>query len=91
MESIAIVGLLSMVFVVWFTWHETKKKDDGLGQSKRASLAEAWINICIGFSINFVANFWIIPMMTGVELSNWLFVNSTVIFSYAIPKSNLPQ
>jgi len=21
----------------------------------------------------------------------WLFVNSTVIFSYAIPKSNLPQ
>lgn len=31
------------------------------GQSKRQSLVEAWINVLVGFSVNFVANLAILP------------------------------
>ena len=49
-------------------------------QSRLSSLYEALINIVIGFSINFVANLWLIPMfVTGQDgkpvhidlVSNW--------------------
>ena len=32
-----------------------------VGQSRRASFAEAWINIFIGYAINFTANMLIFP------------------------------
>jgi hypothetical protein len=33
-----------------------------VSQSKRRSWAEAWINIGIGYSVNFVANLVVFPM-----------------------------
>lgn len=38
------------------------------GQSRRASLAEAWTNILVGFSINYVANLLIFPLF-GMHIS----------------------
>ena len=43
-------------------------------QTKLGSLYEAIFNIVIGFSINFVANLWLIPIFLHVEvplLANW--------------------
>ena len=39
-----------------------------LGQSKRHSLAEAWVNIAIGFAINYFANLLIFPFF-GFHIS----------------------
>jgi hypothetical protein len=91
MNGITLLGMVSMLFVIWFTWKEAKKKDDGTGQSKRASLVEAWTNIVIGFSINFIANFWLIPLMTGVDLPNsanfwggWVYTTVSIVRQYVI-------
>lgn len=35
----------------------------GLGQTRRGAIIEAWVNIFIGFSINFFANFAIFPLI----------------------------
>jgi len=43
-------------------------------QTRLGSLIEVWFNIVIGFSINFVANMWLLPLFLHVELSaatNW--------------------
>lgn len=34
-----------------------------MGQSRLSSFIEAWINVAIGFSINFVANMLILPLI----------------------------
>lgn len=33
-----------------------------IGQSRRASLAEAFLNILIGFGISVAANIWLLPL-----------------------------
>lgn len=38
------------------------------GQSKRASFAEAWANIAVGFSVNYAANLLIFPLF-GFHIS----------------------
>lgn len=38
-------------------------------QTKRGSFAEAWANIAVGFSINFVANTILIPVFVGVHIA----------------------
>jgi len=73
-KTLTILGMASMAFVVWFTWYEATRKDQGKGQSRRMSLAEAWTNIAIGLSINYVSNIWMIPLMadkTDVPISWW--------------------
>lgn len=42
--------------------------DSDGGQSRRESIIESWVNIVIGFSINFVANFAILPLV-GAKVS----------------------
>jgi ABC-type Fe3+ transport system permease subunit len=91
MNDLTQLGILSMIFCVWFTWYEASKKEQGTGQSKRMSLAEAWTNIIIGFTINFIANFWLIPMMTGVDLPHsanfwggWVYTTVSMLRTYTI-------
>ena len=91
MTTLETLGLLSMLFVGVFTWREATVKDSGIGQSRRMSLAEAWTNIVIGFSINFLANLWIVPMMTGVGLSSasnfwggWIYTTISMLRQYFI-------
>lgn len=92
MNLLELLGLCSMLFVAWFTWRQYQAADDGSGQSKRASLVEAWVNIVIGFSINFVANLVLIPLMAqGGHLSmsanwwgGWVFTTVSILRQYAI-------
>jgi predicted DNA-binding transcriptional regulator AlpA len=39
-----------------------------VGQSKKGSMAEAWMNIAIGFTINYIANLCIFPLF-GFHIS----------------------
>jgi hypothetical protein len=72
---IAALGALSMLFVVAFTWQACAGPESGHGQSRRESMIEAWTNIAIGFSLNWTANLFLLPMMTeGGHLTlvnNW--------------------
>lgn len=75
MTMLHFLGLASMLFVVWFTWRAYSGPDTGQGQSRRESIIEAWTNIAIGFSTNFTANTFLLPLMTDgghlSQISNW--------------------
>lgn len=86
-----MLGLLSMIFVIGFTFYTYHAADSNQGQSKRASLVEAWFNIVIGFSINYLANIWLIPLMTGTTLhwganfwGGWVYTTISILRQYAI-------
>lgn len=63
------LGVASVIFVVWFTWQAAAgvTAPDG-GQTRRQSIIEAWTNILIGFSINFIINIMLLPLV-GAELT----------------------
>ncbi|HYF16314.1 MAG TPA: hypothetical protein VEA40_00495 [Ramlibacter sp.] len=91
MNTLTFLGLSSMVFVVWFTWREATAKDQGDEQTKRMSLIEAWSNVCIGFTINFVANLWLLPLMTSGQLTHasnfwggWVYTTISMLRQYTI-------
>ena len=63
MSALEISGALSLAFVAVFTWRTYHGGDD-----PRAALIEAWANICVGFSINLLANFLLLPLV-GVHPS----------------------
>ena len=91
MSLLVVLGAASMVFTAWFTW-QAYRRPHGDGQSPRSSIVEAWINILIGFSINFVMNLLIIPLaMDGkvMTLSNnwwmgWIFTSVSILRQYVI-------
>lgn len=85
METLTGLGLASVVLVVWFTWHTARS-----GVAPLAAIIEAWANVCLGFSLNYLANLWLLPMV-GAHLtasSNfWLgcvYTAVSVLRSYAI-------
>jgi hypothetical protein len=61
-----------------------------VSQSKLGSFIEAWVNVAIGFSINFAANLLIFPMFgMHISLSNnflmgCIYTLISVVRSYAI-------
>jgi hypothetical protein len=90
---ISILGLVSMAFVAWFTWRAYASTDTAGGaQSRRESIIEAWVNIVIGFSFNFIFNLWLIPLATeGGHLTpinnfwlGWVFTTISIVRQYAI-------
>jgi hypothetical protein len=92
MNLLTYMGLASMAFVAVFTVHAALKAK-GEGQSPRGAIIEAWVNLVIGFSINFVANMIVIPMaLTGeghVTLAGnfwmgWVFTTISIVRQYAI-------
>ena len=61
-----------------------------LGQSRRASLAEAFLNILIGFWISVAANIWLLPLWgfspsihQGIEIG-LLFTLISLVRSYLL-------
>ena len=92
MSLIATLGAASMLFVIAFTWHAYTGKDSGHGQSRRESIIEAWVNICIGFSLNFSANLFLLPLMAeGGHLTlvsnfwgGWVFTAISIGRQYAL-------
>lgn len=86
-----LLGILSMVLVVWFTWYQYTRVYTGTGQSRRESVIEAWVNIVIGFSINFTMNIWLLPLMSGVPVSHeanfwggWIYTSISIIRQFAV-------
>lgn len=92
MNLLTILGMASMVFVAGFTWRAAVKAP-GKGQSPRSAIMEAWVNIVIGFSINFVANLVVIPLaieggghltVSGNFWMGWVFTTISIIRQYVI-------
>jgi hypothetical protein len=63
MNTLFIAGITSMLFVAAFTWHQYRN-NTGPGQTPRGAIIEAWTNIVIGFTINWLANMVLIPLMS---------------------------
>ena len=84
-----VLGCASIVVVVGFTWH-AYTGDSGLGQSRRQSIIEAWVNIAIGLVVNLTANMFLLPLV-GAKLTLagnlWLgctFTAVSIVRQYAI-------
>lgn len=59
METLTALGLGSIALVAWFTWYTARS-----GAGPLAAIIEAWMNVAVGFSANFAANFALIPLMS---------------------------
>lgn len=97
--TLTILGIASFLFVVVFT-ARAYRNNTGYGQTPRGAIVEAWFNIAVGFSINFVINFALIPLMTdGASLSfannwwgGWVYTAVSLVRTYAIRRmSNMIQ
>lgn len=84
--TLTALGLGSMLFVGVFTLRTYYA-----GENPRQAIIEAWVNIVIGFSINFVANLILFPLMVGVHVSpganfwgGWIYTAISVLRQYAI-------
>lgn len=69
MSTITILGLASLVFVIGFTLMALRGSTNRLGrQTRRQAIIESWINILVGFILNFGINLLILPML-GITLA----------------------
>jgi len=58
-NTLQALGLASIAVTVASTWWAARS-----GADPRAAIIEAWVNTFIGFGLNFIANGWIIPLMS---------------------------
>ena len=92
MSTLTVLGMLSMVFVAGFTYYTAFVQAHTVGQSPRSAIIESWFNLVIGFSINFVANLFIIPMaINGGHLDaasnfwmGWVFTTISITRQFVI-------
>lgn len=92
MNILFLGGVLSILFVAAFTYHAAYIKAPTVGQTPRSAIVEAWVNILIGFSINYIANILIIPLATHgghmTAASNfwmgWIFTTISIVRQYTI-------
>lgn len=84
--TLEILGSMAMVLVIVFTVKAYKS-----GVNPKAAILEAWVNIAIGFSVNFVANSVLFPLMVGVSVSasanwwgGWIYTAISVLRQYVI-------
>lgn len=89
MTVLTILGIWSMVFVVIFTAN-AYRTNTGHGQTPRGAILEAWMNIAIGFFVNFLANFALLPMV-GASFTaadnfwlGWIYTGISIVRSYVI-------
>lgn len=91
MTLLTALGVASMVFVAWWTWRAYYMAP-GLGQTPRSAIFEAWINILVGFSLNYGMNLLLIPLaMNGQPLGlaenwwlGWVFTTVSIARQYLI-------
>lgn len=85
MTLLTALGAASLAFTAWFTWTAYRS-----GDNPRAAIVEAWINIVIGFSVNFLANFFILPLVDARLTASqnfwlgWIYTSISIIRQYAI-------
>jgi len=84
------LAIASILFCVIFTAYTAKYKEVQYGQSMWESMKETWTNIGIGFGINYIANFLILPLaVTGLDpinnfLIGWLYTVLSIIRQFYI-------
>jgi len=89
MSLLATLGVVSMVFVVAFT-ARSYSNNTGPGQTPRGAIIEAWMNIAIGFAVNYLANWLVLPMVgasfTAAEnfWLGWVYTSISIVRQYAI-------
>lgn len=89
MTLLITLGLASLAFVAIFTFR-AYTANPGAGQSPRSAILEAWMNIAVGFAINFIANFLILPLIGAHPTASqnfwmgWIFTAVSVVRQYAI-------
>jgi hypothetical protein len=98
MSPLTFLGLASMLFVVWFTRRAYRDNTSLNGeQSRREAIVEAWLNIVIGFSCNFLLNLVLLPLMTqgghvtlaGNWWGGWIFTVVSIVRQYIIRRNEL--
>lgn len=83
------LGIASFLFVAGFTVR-AYRNNNGIGQTPRGAILEAWLNIAVGFSVNFVANLFLLPLVgasfTAAEnfWLGWCYTAVSIVRSYAI-------
>lgn len=89
MSLLTILGLASFVFVAVFT-ARAYRNNTGTGQTPRGAIIEAWTNIAVGFSINYCANFALLPLV-GVHVNaadnfmlGWCYTAISIVRAYLI-------
>lgn len=89
MTPLIVLGVACLVFTAVFTYrayHATP----GVGQSPRSAIIEAWMNIAIGFSVNFFANMLILPLVEAHITASqnfwmgWIYTSISILRQYAI-------
>lgn len=83
--TLTILGVGAFVFVAVFT-----HRAYNAGPHPRQAIVEAWANIVIGFSINFMANLLFLPLL-GADFTlaenfwvGWLYTAVSIFRQYAI-------
>lgn len=89
MTLLTTLGIASFCFVAVFTFRAYRAAP-GVGQSPRSAIIEAWLNICIGFTINYVANLLFLPLI-GAHVSmadnfwlGWIYTTVSIVRQYVI-------
>jgi hypothetical protein len=57
------LSLISILICIGITWYSATTTPTKEGQTIKDSMLEAWENILVGFTVNFIANLFVIPMM----------------------------
>lgn len=87
--TLHLLGMASFAFVAVFT-ARAYRNNTGVGQTPRWAIVEAWTNIAIGFTVNYLANFMLLPLVgasfTAAEnfWLGWVYTAISMIRQYAI-------
>lgn len=89
MSLLITIGCLAILATIALTVYAALQSA-GYGQTVRESIAEAWTNVAIGFSINYVANLLVLPL-AGLDVTAggafWIgciFTGISVVRSFVI-------
>lgn len=65
MNLLTLLGIASIIATVAFTMaaYFGAGATSGSGQTRRGAIIEAWFNVAIGFTVNWLANFAILPLI----------------------------
>lgn len=89
MTALHLFSAASFLFVVAFTYRAYYAAPTP-GQTPRSAIVEAWTNIIIGFSLNYVANLLILPL-AGFHIGplenfmvGWIYTAVSIVRQYVI-------
>jgi predicted Co/Zn/Cd cation transporter (cation efflux family) len=64
MNVLSYAGVISVLVVAVFSAYQYRTAP-GAGQSRRASLAESWVNVLIGFAVSYALSAALFPLVAG--------------------------